>query len=52
MRTLFDRLSDSYTKYYSLTEHLAVYGIIVFFKVGVIFRQYIPKKHKQFGINL
>jgi hypothetical protein len=52
MRTIFDRLSDSYAKYYSLTEHLAFYGIIVFFEVGVIFKQYIPKKHKQLGIKL
>ena len=51
MRTIFDRLSDSYAKYYSLTEHLAVCGIIVFFKVGVIFKQFTPKKHQQFGIN-
>jgi hypothetical protein len=52
MRTIFDRHSDSYAKYYSLTEHLIVYEIIVFFKDGVIFKQYIPKKHKQFGIKL
>jgi hypothetical protein len=52
MRTVFDRLSDSYAKYYSLTKYVAIYGFIVFFKVGVIFKQYIPKKHKQFGINL
>ena len=52
MKTIFDRLSDSYAKYYSLTEHLAVCEIIVFFKVGVIFKRYIQKKPKQFGIKL
>jgi hypothetical protein len=32
MRTVFDKLSDSYAKYYSLTERLAVDEIIVLFK--------------------
>jgi hypothetical protein len=36
----------------SLTDHLAVDEIIVFCKVRVIFKQYIPNKHKQFGIEL
>jgi hypothetical protein len=47
-----DKLNDSYAKYYSLTEHLAVDEITVLFKVRVIFKHYIPKKHKQFGIKL
>jgi hypothetical protein len=41
---MFDKLSDSYPKYYSPTEHLAVDEIIVFFKERVIFKLYIPKK--------
>jgi len=50
MAALFDKLSDSYAKYYSLKEHLAVDEIIVLFKGTVIFKQYIPKRHKQFII--
>lgn len=52
MRALFDRLSDSYAKYYSLTDHSAVAEIILLLKVRVIFREFIPKKHKRFGIKL
>jgi hypothetical protein len=37
MRTIFDKLIDSYAKNYILTEHLAVNKII--------FKEYIPKKH-------
>jgi len=37
-------------KYYSLKEHLAVDEIIALFKDTVIFKQNIPKKHKQFII--
>jgi hypothetical protein len=32
MRTIFDKLSDAYAKYYSPAEHLAVDEIIVLFK--------------------
>jgi hypothetical protein len=35
-----------------LTEHLAVDEVIVLFKARVIFRQYIPKKHKRLGIKI
>ena len=52
MRALFDKLSDSYAKYYSLTDHKSVEEIIVLCKFRVIFREYIAKKHKQFGIKL
>ena len=52
MRALFHQLIDSYAKYYSLTDHLAADEIIVLFKGRVIFKQYIPKKHKQFVIKL
>ena len=51
IRAVFDKLSDSYAKYYSLTDHLAVDEIIVLFTGRVNFKQYIPKKHKQFGIK-
>ena len=52
MRAIFDRLNNSYAKYYSLTENLVVDEIIVLFKGRVIFKQYIPKKYKRFGIQL
>jgi len=52
MRAIFDKLNDSYGKYYSPTERLAVDDIIVHFEGRVIFRQYIPKKHKCFGKEL
>ena len=52
MRAIFDKLSNLCAKYYSLTEHLAVDEIIVLCKGRVIFKQYIPKKHKQFEIKL
>jgi hypothetical protein len=45
--TIFDKLNDVYAKYYSPTEHLAV-KVTVLFMGRVIFRQYVPKKHKQF----
>jgi hypothetical protein len=32
VRALFDKLTDSYAKYYSVTDHLAVDEIIVLFK--------------------
>jgi hypothetical protein len=51
MRTIFNELSDAYAKYYSPTEHLAIDEIFVLFKGRVVFKQYIPKKHKCFGIK-
>jgi hypothetical protein len=52
MGTISDMLNDAYAKYYSPTEHLAVDEIIVLFKGRVVFKQYIPKKHKYFGIKV
>jgi len=46
MRAIFDKLNDSYAKNYSLTKYLAGDEIIVFLKGRVIFKQYMPKKHK------
>jgi hypothetical protein len=47
MRTIVDKLSDAYDKFYSPTAHLAVSEFIVLFKGRVISREYIPKKHEQ-----
>jgi len=52
MRAIFDKFNNSYAKYYSPTNHLAVDDIIVLFKGTVFFKQYIPKQHKQLGIKL
>jgi hypothetical protein len=52
MRAIFDRHNNLYAKYYILTDHLAVDEITVFSKGRIIFKQYIPKKHTQFGIKL
>ena len=51
MRAIFNKLNNSYAEYYSLTDHFAVDEIVVLFKGRVSFKQYIPKKHKQFGIK-
>ena len=47
-----DKLKDSYTKYHSPTERLAVYEISALYKGKVIFKQYIPKKHKRLQIKI
>jgi len=48
---LFD-MSNKFCKLYNPTEHLAVDEVIVLYKERVVFRQYIPKKHKRFGIKI
>ena len=52
LRTVFDKLNEAYAKFYNPLEHLAVDEVIVKFKGRVIFRQYIPKKRKCFGIKI
>jgi hypothetical protein len=52
IRTLFDPFSGAYVKLYSAVEHLGMNQIIMLFKVRVIFKQYVPKKHKCFGIKI
>ncbi|PNF22859.1 hypothetical protein B7P43_G16576, partial [Cryptotermes secundus] len=51
IQIIFDTLNDALQKYYNPSEHLAIDEIIVKFKGRVIFKQYIPKKHKRFGIK-
>jgi hypothetical protein len=51
MRAIFDKLNNSYATYYSPTKHSEVDEIIVLFKGRVIFKWYILKKYKQFGIK-
>jgi hypothetical protein len=52
LTTHFDVLSGLFAKFYNLSEHLVVDKVIVKFKGWVIFRQYIPKKHKHFSIKI
>lgn len=46
--TFFDMLSDVYAKFYSASGHLSVGKVTVVFKGRIIFKWYIPKKHKVF----
>ena len=52
IRTVFDTLNQAYAKFYNPSENLAVDEVIVKFQGRVIFRQYIPKKRKRFGIKI
>jgi hypothetical protein len=52
IRKVFDTLNNKFCEMYNPTEHLAVDEVIVLYKGRVIFRQYIPKKHKRFGIKI
>ena len=52
LRTVFDTLDDNYAKFYNPSENLAVDEVIVKYRGRVIFRQYIPKKRKCFGIKI
>jgi hypothetical protein len=52
IRTVFDTLNQAYAKFYNPSEHLVLDEVIVKFKGRVIFRQYIPKNRKRFGIKI
>jgi hypothetical protein len=52
IRDLFEILRTNFSKYYNPSEHLAVDKVIVKFKEEVIFKEYIPKKHKHFGFKI
>ena len=48
---MFDKLSDSYAKHYSLTEHLAFDEIIVLFKATVIVKSIYQRNTSGSGIS-
>ena len=52
IRKIFDILNNKFCELYNPTEQLAVDEVIVLYKGRVVFRQYIPKKHKRFGIKI
>jgi hypothetical protein len=47
---IFEILNKAFSKCYNPSEHLAVDEVILW-KGRVVFKQYIPKKHKRFGIK-
>jgi hypothetical protein len=52
IRAIFDTLNQAYAKFYNPSDHLAVDEVIVKFEGWVIFRQYILKERKHFGIKI
>ena len=52
IRDLSEILNSTFSKFYNPSENLAVDEVIVSFKGRVIFKQYIPKKRKRFGIKI
>jgi len=52
MQDLFEIIRTKFSKFYNPSEHLAVDEVIVKFKGRVLFKQYIPKKCKRFGIKM
>jgi len=52
IRDLFVIIRMNFSKFYNPSKHLAVDEVIVKFKGRVLFKQYIPKKRKRFGIKM
>jgi hypothetical protein len=50
--SLFHMLRDTYAKFYNPPEHSVADEVIALFKGRVIFKQYIPKKHKSFHTKI
>ena len=49
---IFNTLNNKFCELYNPTEQLSVDKVIMLCKGRVVFRQYIPKKHKRFGIKI
>ena len=52
IRDLFEIITTNFSKFYNPSEYLAVHEVIVKFKGRIVFKQYIPKKRKRFGIKM
>jgi hypothetical protein len=52
IRDLFEIRRTKFSKFYHLSERLAVDEIIVKFKGSVLFMQCVPKKRRLFGIKM
>ena len=48
----FEIVNATFSEFYSPSENLAIDEVIVSFKGRVIFKPYIPKQHKRFGIKI
>jgi len=52
IQDLFEILNAIFSKFYNPSKNLCVDEVIVSFKGRVIFKQYIPKKHKSISIKI
>jgi len=52
IRDLFEIIRTNFSKLYNHSKYLAVDEIIVKFKGRIVFKQYILKKRKRFGIKI
>jgi hypothetical protein len=52
VQNLFEIPNRTFSKFYNHSQHVAVYEVIGLYKGRVVFRQYIPKKHKNFFIKI
>jgi len=51
IKSIFDKLHNSHTIYYSPTEQFAVDKITVLFKGRIIFKQYTLNAHTKYNIT-
>jgi hypothetical protein len=51
MWNLSEFLNKIFSKFYSHIELRSVEGFVILFKEQVTFRQYVPNRHKRFGIK-
>jgi len=52
IQDLFEIIRTNFAKFYNPSEYLAVDDVIVKFKGRIVFKQYILKKSKRFGIKI
>ena len=52
IRDLFEIIRTNFSKFYNPSEYLAEDEVIVKFKGRIVFKQYILKKRKRFGIKM
>jgi len=52
LRDLFEIIRTNFSKFYNPSEHLVINEVIVKFKGRVLFKLYIQKKRKHFGIKM
>jgi hypothetical protein len=52
IQDIFESLKRTVSKFYNPSENLAIDEVIMLFRGRVIVRQYVPKKHKHFGIKI